>query len=189
MILSEKAKPACQQTAGLRESENRAVLLAGRIENGQYSDAIRQDVQQLLDDPDLLFEFKGELIRALIRARVSARFHTEKDGLSIEFDPSLLTDPDRDPVVQKTRELIKAQLAPSALISSRFVCSLLDQEVLETLPFDLGGYDPQTLAGSIVRLVCREMKDEDGWKAYSSKYLRSDFKPYTLRVEKRGNTL
>ena len=167
----------------LKDDERLAMLLASQSD--RLNDSL-QEVQRLLDRPDLADEFKGKLIQSMIRAKISAWIHMEKDGMQIEFDPSLLTDPARDPVLLQAKALLKERLEKSRILSARFAERLIDEEALESLPFDFSAVDAEQLASSIVRLVLKEMKDEDGWKAYADAYCSQPFQPYPLRIEMRG---
>lgn len=143
-------------------------------------------VQALLNDLSLLAEFKGELILELIRQRVDDDYTMIKDGLTIEFNPSLLTNDLDDPTIQKTRQLFRDWLSNGLILTEDFANQLLDQEILETLPFDFEHVDPISLAAAIVRLVFLSMKDEAGWDAFAKNHQLDDIKSYPLRIERRG---
>ena len=143
-------------------------------------------VQDLLNDLSLLDEFKGELILELIRQRVDDDYTMIKDGLTIEFNPSLLTNDFDDPTISKTRQLFQDWLSNGLILTEDFANQLLDQEILETLPFDFEHVDPKSLAAAIVRLVYLSMKDEAGWDAFAKNHQLDDLKSYPLRIERRG---
>lgn len=148
-----------------------------------------REVQTLLDDPQLISEFKGELIRELVRQRTEETFHVFKDGLDYTFTPALIPTDCADPVLIQTQTLLEDWLKGSFVLSSDFAGQLLEQEVLETMPEDFSGVDPQSLAAAIVRLVFLAMKDEEGWEAFQKEHSLEHVKPYPLKIEKRGECL
>ncbi len=167
---------------GSLAQKEKAVTLAGTLNLHQE----HEGVQQLLNDPQLPEEFKGELILELIRQRVEEPYTIEKDGLDYEFVPSLIEADNRDPVVQKARALFEDWLPHSFGVSADFANQLLDQEILETLPENFEGIDPQSLAASIIRLVYLAMHDGEGWKAFEQEHSLEQIPILPLRIEKRG---
>lgn len=149
----------------------------------------QEEVQTLLNDSELLPEFKGELIRELVRQRVEGTFRLSKDGLDYTFDPANITPDCSDPVLIQTRTYFGDWLGGGFVLSEDFAGQLLEQEILEMLPNDFSGIDPEALAASIVRLVYLSMKDEDGWKQFQIEHSLEHVKPYPLKIEKRGETL
>ena len=74
--------------AGNMASKEKAVSVLHGLNLRDHHD----HVQALLADSSLLAEFKGELILELIRQRVDEDYQMVKDGMMIEFNPSLLTN-------------------------------------------------------------------------------------------------
>lgn len=66
---------------GSPAAKEKAVAVLQTLNLRNYHD----QVQKLLNDPMLLDEFKGELIRELIRQRIEEPFSISKDGLDFEF--------------------------------------------------------------------------------------------------------
>lgn len=145
------------------------------------------EVQSLLNDGQLLDEFKGELIRELIRQRVDEPFKMAKDGYDVEFNPAQLVADINDPVLIQARKYFGEWLSGGFVLSDDFAGQLLEQEVLETLPFDFSGVDAKALAASIVRLVYLSMKDEEGWQAFEKEHHLENIKLIPLKIEKRGD--
>lgn len=167
---------------GSESDQEKAVSLLCTMDLNACHDAC----QQLLSSPVLLQEFKGELILALIRQKTDSLFTMEKDNVSYRFNPSLLNDPDKTSIILQTRDWLETMLEGNRTFGARFAYQLLDQEILKMLPNDFESYDPKRLAGSIIRLVCREMNDEAGLEAMEKKYYPDGLKPYPLRIETRG---
>lgn len=168
--------------AGGLAAREKAVTLLKNANLRNYVPAI----QKLLNDDQLLDEFKGELIRELISQRVDEDFRMNKNGLDIEFNPASLIPDYQDPVLTQTRQLFGQWLGDSFVLSEDFAGQLLEQEILETLPFDFSFTDPESLAASIIRLVYLSMKDEDGWKKFEHEHHLENIQLYPLQIEKRG---
>lgn len=147
-----------------------------------YSD----QVQQLLNDPELAAEFKGELVEALMEQKIDEEFTMNKDGLNISFVPSLITPARDDAVLKKARQYFDQWLFANDAMSCRFASSLLDQETLEMRPFDFEGIDPKELAASIVHLVYDAMKNEEGWEKFVTQNHLEDVQEYPVSIKKRG---
>ncbi len=167
---------------GSTAAKEKAAAILQSLNLRNYHD----QVQQLLEDPDLLDEFKGELIRELIRQRIEEPFSISKDGLDFEFVPSLITPDYKDSTLVQVRKLFEDWLGGSFVLSEDFAGQLLEQEVLETLPFGFDDVDPKSLAASIVRLVYLSMKDEPGWRAFAKEHDLEQTQLYPLKIEKRG---
>lgn len=168
--------------AGNMASKEKAVSVLHGLNLRDHHD----HVQALLADSSLLAEFKGELILELIRQRVDEDYQMVKDGMMIEFNPSLLTNDLNDPTLSKTRQLFSEWLSNGLILTEDFANQLLDQEILETLPFDFVSVNPESLAAAIVRLVYLSMKDEPGWEEFAQIHHLDSLKLYPLRIEKRG---
>lgn len=167
---------------GSPAAKEKAVAVLQTLNLRNYHD----QVQKLLNDPMLLDEFKGELIRELIRQRIEEPFSISKDGLDFEFVPSLITPDYKDPTLVQVRKLFEDWLGGSFVLSEDFAGQLLEQEVLETLPLSFEEVDPRSLAASIVRLVYISMKDEAGWKTFARDHNLEQIQLYPLKIEKRG---
>lgn len=181
-VLPDRMQNLDRLISGPLAAREKAVTLLCRANLRDWHDA----VQKLLKDPELLDEFKGELVRELIRQRVDEDYVMDKDGLEIEFNPALRTPDSQDPVIVQTRRLFEDWLNTGFVLSEDFAGQLLEQEILETLPFDFSGTDPVSLAASIVRLVYLSMKDEAGWKKFEQEHHLENIQLYPLKIEKRG---
>lgn len=146
----------------------------------------QSEVQTLLNADDLLDEFKGELIEALIEQKLDDEFTIRKDGLEIEFIPSLILDKNSDPVLARAREYFDDWMTSDNPGLAAFCQQLLDQEVLEKRPFDFQDEDPKALAASVVRLVFEAMGDPDGWNQFVCDHCLEKVKAGPLLIEKRG---
>ena len=167
-------------------SERQQEMAAGALQKmnmRQYTDLI----QKLLDSKQLLDEFKGELIEAMMDQKLDEEFKIVKDGMEIEFVPSLITPASQDPVLKETDSILEGWLSCDNPSMLSFCRQLLEQEVLEMRPMDFEGIAPQKLAASLVRLVYQAMKDEDGWNQFAKDHQLEDTEAYPLLIEKRGD--
>lgn len=144
------------------------------------------DVQRLLDAEDLLQEFKGELIEALMEQKVSEPYRISKHGKTETFVPSSIIESENDPVLKEAREYLDAWLSFQNPLLLDFCLEMLNQEVLEMRPADFSGKNPKELAASLVRLVCGAMKDEEGWKALEDEFDLEGSGSYPLLIKERG---
>lgn len=144
------------------------------------------EVRMLLNDSELLQEFKGELIEALMEQNIEEEICMDKDGMQMCFVPSLISKSENDPVLGAARQYFDEWLSGSNAMTYDFACQLLHQEALEMRPLDFEGIDPKELAASIVRLVYEAMKDNDGWKKFAADHALKENSQYPLFIEKRG---
>ncbi|MCF0258726.1 MAG: hypothetical protein HUJ54_02590 [Erysipelotrichaceae bacterium] len=167
-------------------SERQQEMAAGALQKmnmRQYTDLI----QKLLDSEQLLDEFKGELIEAMMEQKLDEEFKIVKNGMEIEFVPSLITPVSQDPVLKEADSILERWLSCDNPSMLSFCRQLLEQEVLEMRPMDFEGIAPQKLAASLVRLVYQAMKDEDGWNQFAKDHQLEDTEAYPLLIEKRGD--
>lgn len=144
------------------------------------------EVQKLLLDPALIQEFKGELIEALMQQKIDEPYTMVRDGMEISFVPSLLTEKKNDPVYRQAKKDLEDWFYADNPSFCHFCLQLLDQEVLETRPFDFEGTDPAALAASIARLVFHSLRDEEGWERFVRRQPENGIQTYPLYIEKRG---
>ena len=144
-----------------------------------------EEVQVLLDS-DLLMEFKGELIEALMEQKIDTPYRIHKSGLDITFIPSAIVPSQEDKTIVQTKELFDTWFNSFNPAMYNFCVRLLEQEVLETRPFDFQGLDSLALAKAIVRLVSEAMGQIEELDLFYKVHNLSQVENYTLSIEKRG---
>lgn len=146
------------------------------------------EVQQLLNASDLVQEFKGELIEALMSQRIAETYSIVPAGESkpVEFVPDDIIPADKDPVIIRTREYFSDWLEAGNPSMADFCRQLLEQEILEMRPRDFRNVHPRELAASIVRLVFQAMQDPEGWEKFEYEWNLQTTAEYPLYIEKRG---
>lgn len=143
------------------------------------------EVQKLLNAEDLVQEFKGELIEALMEQRIDEHYVIIRNGKKISFVPASIKSKKEDDGYQKARAFLHDWLDTDNPVMADFCEQMLDQELLENRPLDFQDKDPKALAAAIVRLVCDAMSDEETWQALSG---NDDFPDgsYKLLIKERG---
>lgn len=168
---------------GTETQKERAVTALLSLNLRQYL----PEVGKLLMADNLLDEFKGELIEALIEQKVDKTLRIrEADGRVVEFNPSEIVPADQDPVIQQTKQLLDQWLSVDNPSLANFCDELLKQETLEMRPKDFSGQDPQVLASSLVRLVYEAMNDREGYDRFIRKEKLERLPETPLLIEKRG---
>ena len=142
-------------------------------------------IQKLLES-DLLDEFKGELIEAMMEQKLDTPFHIHKEGMDITFIPAAIVPADQDPVLIKTVSLFEQWFSADDPGLETFCHHLLRQEVLNCRPYDFTEYVPAALAKSVVRLVYEAMGMSDMLEAFYEKNGLTDVPLMTLTIEKKG---
>ncbi len=143
------------------------------------------EVQKLLDS-DLLGEFKGELIEALMEQSIDETYRINKDGLEITFVPSALVKKEEDPTLIEVHEIFDEWFASDNPSFCSFCERLLEQEMLERRPFDFTDEDALGIAKSIVRLVMEAFGQEDQWKLFEKIKGLEYITDVPLSIESRG---
>lgn len=143
------------------------------------------EVQKLLDS-ELLGEFKGELIEALMEQNIDDTYHINKDGLDITFVPSALVKREEDPTLIEIHEIFDEWFASDNPSFCSFCERLLEQEMLERRPFDFVDEDALGIAKSIVRLVMEAFGQEDQWKLFERIKGLEYITDVPLSIESRG---
>lgn len=169
---------------GSESQKERAVTALLSMNLRQYL----PEVRKLLKAPDLLDEFKGELIEALIEQKVDGTFQIRKAGSDelISFSPAEITPSCEDPVVQDAKEYLDKWLSADNPSLENFCLDLLKQEILEKRPHDFKGEDPKILAASLVRLVYEAMMDREGYDRFARQHGLDQLPESPLLIEKRG---
>lgn len=167
---------------GTEAQKEKAVSLLQTLNLRSYE----REVQQLLSS-DLLEEFKGELIEALMEQKIDTAYHMVKDGLDITFVPSSIVTADQDMTVQEAGQLFEAWFLNDEPTLYNFCMRLLEQEIYEMRPFDLEELDPLPLAKGIVRLVYEAMGQTEELAHFLKKNGLEQVADYTLSIEKRGD--
>lgn len=147
---------------------------------------MEREVQTLLDS-DLVDEFKGELIEALMEQKIDTPYHVVKDGLDVTFVPGAIIKADEDPSIVEARRLFETWFSNDDPAFCNFCNRLLDQEIYETRPFDFSDLDALPLAKSIVRLVYEAMGQNDELLRFEQANGLEQVENYTLAIEKRGD--
>ena len=144
-----------------------------------------EEVQTLLNS-DLLGEFKGELIEALMEQKVDTPFKVNKSGLEVTFVPSTIVKSDEDKTIVQARNLFDTWFSSFNPVMRNFCLRLLDQEILEMRPFDFQGMNSLALAKAIVRLVSEAMGQIEELDLFYKVHGLDQVENYKLSIEKRG---
>lgn len=168
---------------GNEAQKEKAVTLLKGMNLRQYE----KEVQMLLDS-NMLDEFKGELIEALMEQKVDTPYHIVKDGLDITFIPSSILPSAQDKTLFKTDQLLADWFENDEPSMYSFCQRLLEQEIYENRPYDFSEIDPLILAKSIVRLVYEAMGQEDALLSFYKQHGLEQVANYKLSIERRGDT-
>lgn len=176
------AETLSQWCSGTEAQKEKAAVLLQKMNLRQF----RPEVQKLLKDPKLVQEFKGELIEALMEQGIQDSYAMDRNGVQIEFIPSAIVPKEKDSVYLKARRLFDDWFYADNPAFAGFCEQLLDQELLEMRPFDFEGSDPEALASSIVQLVFKAMKDEEGLEKFKADHQLPNEPDYPLLIARRG---
>ena len=144
-----------------------------------------EEVQTLLDS-DMLMEFKGELIEALMEQKIDTPYRIEKSGMEVTFIPSAILPSTEDETIVQTKKIFETWFSSFNPAMYNFCLRLLEQEVLETRPFDFQGLDSTALAKAIVRLVSKAMGQIEELDLFYKVHNLDQVENYILSIEKRG---
>lgn len=171
----------CQLVYGnaLQKEQAVSLLLNRNLRN------YHEEVQILLNS-DLLDEFKGELIEALMEQKIDDPYTMLKNGLEIIFVPSSILSRDEDAVLNETMELFDQWFSNDNPAFCNFCNRLLEQEILEVRPFDFTEYEAPELAKSIVRLVLEAFGQSDQLAAFIQIHGLQNVADMPLEIERRG---
>lgn len=149
---------------------------------------LRQFTSQIQDllDSDLLDEFKGELIEAMMDQKLDMAFHVRKNGLDITFVPGTIVPANQDPGLQQASELFARWFSQNDPGLETFCLHLLQQEVLVNRPYDFTESDPVSLAKSVVRLVYEAMGLESAFDDFCRLNGLDAIVELPLAIEKKG---
>lgn len=167
---------------GNAQAQEKAVSLV----QGMNLRMVHDEVQQLLNSKVLLDEFKGELIEALIEQKIDEPYIMEKEGLQITFVPSSILPANEDETIQEAKVLFDQWFSNDNPSFYHFCLRLLEQEILESRPFDFTELDATSLAKSIVRLVLNAFGQSDQFAAFVNIHNLQDIADVPLNIEKRG---
>lgn len=180
-VSDEELEQWCEN--GSESQKERAVTALLSLNLRQYL----PEVRKLLLAENLLDEFKGELIEALIEQKVDETLRIRKsDGRLVSFNPSKIVPAQQDAVIQQTKNLLDQWLSADNPSLENFCEELLKQETLERRPDDFSGQDPQVLAASLVRLVYEAMNDREDYDRFIRKEKLEQLPETPLLIEKRG---
>lgn len=143
------------------------------------------EVQSLLNS-NLMNEFKGELIEALMAQKIDDSYTMEKNGLEITFVPSAIVSRDDDVVLNETQEYFDVWFSNDNPAFKNFCDRLLEQEILEVRPFDFTDYEPIVLAKAIVKLVMDAFGQSEQFAAFETIQGLQDVADMPLEIERRG---
>lgn len=166
---------------GNEDQKERAVYELSNLNLRNYE----MEVQALLDS-DLLDEFKGELIEALMAQKIDTPYKIKKDGLDITFIPSTILSLDEDKVVLEVKEILSNWLSNNNPSFYQFCLRLLEQEALEIRPFDFTDLDPYSISKSIVRLVMEAFGQSDDFTTFMHLLGMDEVQQIPLAIERRG---
>ena len=166
---------------GSEDQKERAVYELTSLNIRNY----QNEVQSLLDS-DLLNEFKGELIEALMEQKIDTPYKIKKDGLDITFIPSAIIPLEEDKVACEVKEILSEWLSNDNPAFYQFTLRLLEQEALEIRPFDFSDFDPYSIAKSIVRLVMEAFGQSDEFATFMELKGMSKVMEIPLEIERRG---
>lgn len=163
--------------------QEKAVSLLQNLNLRNY----HEEVQFLLNS-DILDEYKGELIEALMEQKIDEPYMIIKNGLEITFVPSSIIKTDDDVVLNETKEYFDKWFSNDNPAFCNFCLRLLEQEILEVRPFDFSEYEPLELAKSIVRLVLEAFGQSDQLAAFIELQGLQNVADMPLEIERRGES-
>ncbi len=143
-----------------------------------------EEVQMLLES-EILDEYKGELIEALMAQKIDTPFQISKSGLQITFVPSAILTKDEDPTWNETQKILDFWLSNDNPAFYNFCIRLMEQELLEMRPFDFEGIDPTGLAKSIVYLVMEAFGQTDEFVTFEKGWGLQEVEKVPLLIERR----
>ena len=144
-----------------------------------------EEVQALLNS-DMLMEFKGELIEALMEQKIDTPYSIRKSGLDVTFIPSTILPAQEDDTIVQTKKIFDTWFSSFNPAMYNFCIRLLEQEIYETRPFDFQGLDSTALAKAIVRLVSEAMGQIEELDLFYKVHKLDQVENYKLSIEKRG---
>lgn len=180
--LLEDLRPDLLQTLieGSEEQQLKACEMLSRLNLRQNEPLVRE----LLDTARTPI-VQGRLIEGLMEQKIDTPFVLERDGLEIDFIPSVVVPADKDPVYHQIREILGAWFADQPLFLE-FANTLLEDERLSRLPFDFLEENPAAEAKAIARLIYEGMGMEQEWDAFTEAHGLGDIPNRILTIEKRG---
>lgn len=161
--------------------QEKAVSLLKNLNCRNYHEEI-----SVLLNSDLLDEYKGELIEALMEQKIDEPYTMLKNGLEVTFVASAIPSRDDDVVWNETLALFDQWFSNDNPAFANFCERLLEQELLEIRPFDFLEHDPYVLAKSIVRLVLDAFGQSDQLTAFIKLHELSNVADMPLEIERRG---
>ncbi len=165
---------------GSEEQQLKACEMLSRLNLRQNEPLVRE----LLDTARTPI-VQGRLIEGLMEQKIDTPFVLERDGLEIDFIPSVVVPADKDPVYHQIREILGAWFADQPLFLE-FANTLLEDERLSRLPFDFLEENPAAEAKAIARLIYEGMGMEQEWDAFTEAHGLGDIPNRILTIEKRG---
>jgi hypothetical protein len=167
--------------AGTPVQKEMAVSLLCTLNLRQYL----PQVQTLLLS-DVLDEFKGELIEALMEQKVDEPLKIVKQGMEITFVPSVIVPASEDATLKAANRYFDAWLDQDPSMCA-FCQRLLEQETLLVRPFDFQDLDPLPLAKAIVRLVFEAMGQKQDLDSFYKERKLQNTEDYVLTIEMQGD--
>lgn len=144
-----------------------------------------EEVQAVFDS-DILDEYKGELIEALMEQKIDTPYKILKNGFEITFIPSSILTTQEDKTLMQTKDILYELLSNDNPSFYQFCLRLLQQEVLEMRPFDFSDIDSYSLAKSIIRLVMDAFGQSEEFLTFMKMKKLEEVDEYPLLIERRG---
>ena len=166
----------------LSQQEN-AIPYLRSLNLRQYLD----EVQDLLNSK-ISQQRKGELIEYLMEQKIDVAFTMEKDGLLIQFVPSVILSQDEDLVIQEVMQYFETWFSNEDPSFQAFCLSLMEQEVILRRPFDFTEEEPLPLAKAIVRLVAQAMMRMDEYQCFVQAHQLDKVPDLVLCIEEKENS-
>ncbi|MDD7281111.1 MAG: DUF3196 family protein [Erysipelotrichaceae bacterium] len=144
-----------------------------------------QEVQAVFDS-NILDEFKGELIEALMEQKIDTPYKILKNGLEITFIPSSILTTQEDKTLIETKQIFSELLSNDNPAFYQFCNHLLEQEVLEMRPFDFSDLSAISLAKSIIHLVMEAFGQSEEFLTFIKLKGLEEVEELPLLIERRG---
>lgn len=168
---------------GNQRQQELAVSMMKSYNLRQYQD----EVQTLLNSDLLLDEIKGELIEYLMEQKINSTYSMKKSGLEISFIPDVIPTQEEDQTIVETKRIFELWFENDNPTFLNFCNRLLEQEILESRPFDFTEVEAMSLAVSIVKLVSESFGQSEEFAAFIQLHQLQDIVAYPLLIERRGD--
>ena len=184
-----ECKPYLEQKSKSMDFSKLQDYVHGTLEQKIYAISILENMNLRMchdEVQELLDEYKGTLIEALMEQKIDDPFDLIKSGLNITFIPSAILPMEQDQSINEASSLFESWFTNEDPTMIQFCMSLLMQLVLYERPFDQEDKDPYQLAKGICRLVYDAMQKSDEWPGFVKKQGLERIEDIELSIEKRG---